>query len=179
MEYNKLYRMKLFVIDDYQLAVEKDIEKRFYVSRSGQFYPNPAMKEMGELIVQRTKKTTVREITTGINIPLILLEISKNKHTDATLYSYELIGDTSSQVLAFGIEKTPGIDFQVDERFKLQEPTKENIEQYLEWTRNVTWQETLADIVEGAEERKREYQQKYKKEKVLHRQEIIRSLVKK
>ncbi len=179
MEYNKLYRMKLLVIDDYQLATEKDVEKRFYVSRAGQFYLNSDMKEMGELIVQRKNKNTVRELATGIDIPLILLEISKNKHSDATLYSYELVGDTSSQALVFGITKTEGIPFQEDETFKLQEATEEEVAYYLECTKSAIWQETLVDIVEGAENRKREYQQKYKKEKNLHRQEMVRSLIKK
>ena len=179
MEYNKLYRMKLLVIDDYQLATEKDVEKRFYVSRAGQFYLNSDMKEMGELIVQRKNKNTVTEIATGINIPLILLEISKNKHSDATLYSYELVGDTSSQALVFGITKTEGIPFQEDETFKLQEATEEEVAYYLECTKSAIWQETLVDIVEGAENRKREYQQKHKKEKNLHRQEMVRSLIKK
>lgn len=179
MEYNKLYYMNLFVIDDYQLATEKDVEKRFYVSREGQFYLNQDMKEMGELIVQRKNKNTVTEITTGIDIPLILLEILENKYSDATLYSYGLVGDTSSQVLVFGITKTEGISFQADEKFKLQEATEEEVAYYLECTKNAIWQETLVDIVEGAEARKREYQQKYRKEKSSQFQEMIRSLIKK
>ena len=171
--------MKLFVVDDYQLATEKERENYFYASRFGQFYLNPDMKEMGELIVQRKNKNTVTEITTKIEIPLILLEISQNKHSDATLYSYELVGDASSQALVFGVTKTEGIPFQEDEKFKLQEATEEEVSYYLECTKSALWQETLIDIIEGAENRKREYQQKYKKQKANHHQEIIRSLVKK
>ena len=47
MEYNKLYQMKLYIIDDYQLAIKSDTERKYYVSKNGQFYPNPNMKEMG------------------------------------------------------------------------------------------------------------------------------------
>lgn len=179
MEYNKLYRMKLLVIDDYQLATKKDVDKQFYFSRGGQFYQNSDMKEMGELIVQRKNKNTVTELATGIDIPLILLEISTNKHSDATLYSYELVGDTSSQALVFGITKTEGIPFQEDETFKLLEATEEEVAYYEECTKSAIWQETLVDIVEGAENRKREYQEEYKKGKKLHHQEMVRSLVKK
>ena len=179
MEYNKLYQMKLYIIDDYQLAIKSDTERKYYVSKNGQFYPNPNMKEMGELIVKRKNKNKVIEISTGIEIPLILLEIYENKCTDDNPYFYNIIGDTSSQALVFGITKTERIPFQEDGIFKLQEATEEEVSYYLECTKNALWQETLIDIVEGAENRKREYQQKYKREKNLHQKEMIRSLVKK
>ena len=50
---------------------------------------------------------------------------------------------------------------------------------YEECTKSAIWQETLVDIVEGAENRKREYQEEYKKRKKLHHQEMVRSLIKK
>ena len=160
------------------ISLFKNINEGNITERLGRLEVN-MMKEMGELIVQRKNKNTVRELATGIDIPLILLEISTNKHSDATLYSYELVGDTSSQALVFGITKTEGIPFQEDETFKLQEATEEEVAYYLECTKSAIWQETLVDIVEGAENRKREYQEEYKKGKKLHHQEMVRSLIKK
>ncbi len=178
LENKKYYWMNLCILDDYQLAIEGDSFRRYYTSSAGQFYPNPQMLVAGNIIVQRKNKNTVTEITTGVEIPLVVLEIFKNAKGNTAYASY-LEGDTSALAVAFGVIKTEDIPFEEDKSFALREATKEEIEQYSVYSSTTTWSEHLLDFVEGAVMRKQKYIRQHKEAKRQKKLDFARSLVRK
>ena len=178
LENKKYYWMNLCILDDYQLAIGGDSFRRYYDIVEGQFYPNSQMLVAGDIIVQRKNKNTAIEITTGVEIPLVVLEIFKNDARNKE-YASTVEGDTSALAVAFGVIKTEDIPFEEDKSFALREATKEEIEQYSVYSSTTTWSEHLLDFVEGAVMRKQKYISQYREAKRQKKLDFARSLVRK
>lgn len=178
LENKKYYWMNLCILDDYQLAIGGDSFRRYYDIVEGQFYPNSQMLVAGDIIVQRKNKNTAIEITTGVEIPLVVLEIFKNDARNKE-YASTVEGDTSALAVAFGVIKTEDIPFEEDKSFALREATKEEIEQYSVYSSTTTWSEHLIDFVEGAVMRKQKYIRQYREAKRQKKLDFARSLVRK
>ena len=178
LENKKYYWMNLCILDDYQLAIGGDSFRRYYDIVEGQFYPNSQMLVAGDIIVQRKNKNTAIEITTGVEIPHVVLEIFKNDARNKE-YASTVEGDTSALAVAFGVIKTEDIPFEEDKSFALREATKEEIEQYSVYSSTTTWSEHLIDFVEGAVMRKQKYIRQHKEAKRQKKLDFARSLVRK
>ncbi len=143
----KIYKMHLCMIDDENIAINGDIYGDYYASSEGSFRMHPNFTVINEIYVKKAKKHGyVEEISTGIEIPFVLLQITPG--LKGNRYECCPFGNTSYLAVAFAVQKTFQLEKQPDQEFILTEVGEEQKERYLqEKSEDTTWKKEIYETL--------------------------------
>jgi len=136
----KYYWMTLVSHSVEELALFGDRNGKYYCTQNGIFTPFSTFSVEAKIIVEKCPfQNEVREVLTGVKIPIVLLEVMRGEKINIRIdkgnifeeYStgYLPIGDTSQMVFAFAIQKNVRKG-ATDQPFELKEATKEEFLEY-------------------------------------------------
>jgi len=124
-----MYRVQLCTINSEEILESGDVYGDYYISSHGVFYPRPNFAKIQEIIVKKSpRKNRVIEVASGLEFPLVLLNVTKNMK-EPEKYECHVLGDHAQSVVAFGVMHE-NINTTGDEEYWLEE-VQDDITVYL------------------------------------------------
>lgn len=170
LEENHVYKMKLCT-PKYCKEAFNDLS--YYNTSKGMFHGDDLLYVIQDVLVVPSKRRNyVEEIITGIQIPLILVEVEKEYLPVS--YSCSILGDAKEMVFACTVTKQKDIEKMGDQKFLLEEASNAEIIHYEKAHQEKTeWQEFLTTTIASGKRAQRQLLEEYKENLKAKRKEQV------